>query len=94
MHLGRLWSGNITRKTGRRVIDTGPYALVRHPIYTGLLLALRHGDEINIHNFGRLTVVHRPARQGRNPRTGDAIQLAARITVKFKQATALIGDGS
>ena len=40
LHLGRLWSGNITRKEGHRVIDTGPYALVRHPIYTGLLLAI------------------------------------------------------
>jgi protein-S-isoprenylcysteine O-methyltransferase Ste14 len=40
IHLGRLWSGRITRKADHRVVDTGPYALVRHPIYTGLLLAL------------------------------------------------------
>ena len=40
IHLGRLWSGTITRKQGHRVIDTGPYALVRHPIYTGLIFAL------------------------------------------------------
>lgn len=40
IHLGRLWSGSITRKEGHRVIDTGPYALVRHPIYTGLIFAL------------------------------------------------------
>lgn len=40
IHLGRLWSGTITRKEGHRVIDTGPYALVRHPIYTGLIFAL------------------------------------------------------
>jgi hypothetical protein len=33
IHLGRLWSGAITRKEGHRVIDSGPYALVRHPIY-------------------------------------------------------------
>jgi protein-S-isoprenylcysteine O-methyltransferase Ste14 len=39
-HLGRLWSGAITRKADHRVIDTGPYALVRHPIYTGLILAI------------------------------------------------------
>lgn len=30
----------MTRKTGHRVIDTGPYAIVRHPIYAGLILAL------------------------------------------------------
>jgi protein-S-isoprenylcysteine O-methyltransferase Ste14 len=40
IHIGRLWSGSITRKEGHRVIDTGPYALVRHPIYTGLIGAL------------------------------------------------------
>ena len=40
LHLGTLWSGNVTRKEGHRVIDTGPYGLVRHPIYTGLLLAI------------------------------------------------------
>jgi protein-S-isoprenylcysteine O-methyltransferase Ste14 len=39
LHLGTLWSGTITRKEGHRIVDTGPYALVRHPIYTGLLLA-------------------------------------------------------
>jgi protein-S-isoprenylcysteine O-methyltransferase Ste14 len=40
IHLGRLWSGAITRKEGHRVIDSGPYALVRHPIYTGLMVAI------------------------------------------------------
>jgi protein-S-isoprenylcysteine O-methyltransferase Ste14 len=36
LHLGRLWSGSITRKAEHHVVDTGPYGLVRHPIYTGL----------------------------------------------------------
>jgi len=40
IRLGALWSGQITRKTDHRVIDSGPYAIVRHPIYTGLLLAV------------------------------------------------------
>ena len=39
LHLGPLWSAAITRKRDHRVIDTGPYALVRHPIYTGILWA-------------------------------------------------------
>jgi protein-S-isoprenylcysteine O-methyltransferase Ste14 len=39
LHLGRLWSGWITKKEGHRIIDTGPYAIVRHPIYTGVLTA-------------------------------------------------------
>jgi protein-S-isoprenylcysteine O-methyltransferase Ste14 len=37
IHLGRLWSGRITRKEDHRIIDSGPYAIVRHPIYTGIL---------------------------------------------------------
>jgi protein-S-isoprenylcysteine O-methyltransferase Ste14 len=39
LHLGRLWSGTVTRKQNHHVVDTGPYALVRHPIYTGLIEA-------------------------------------------------------
>src|SRR5690242_19380761 len=39
LYLGALWSADIVRKEGHRVVDTGPYALVRHPIYAGLVLA-------------------------------------------------------
>lgn len=39
LYLGPLWSGSITRKEGHRVVDTGPYGLVRHPIYTGIIAA-------------------------------------------------------
>ena len=38
-HLGRNWSGIVTVKRDHELITTGPYAIVRHPIYTGLLLA-------------------------------------------------------
>jgi protein-S-isoprenylcysteine O-methyltransferase Ste14 len=40
VHLGRYWSGEVQIKEGHRIIMTGPYALVRHPIYTGFLLAI------------------------------------------------------
>lgn len=40
IHLGKLWSGTVTRKEGHHIVDTGPYGIVRHPIYTGLLLAV------------------------------------------------------
>lgn len=35
--LGSNWSGAVTVKQGHQLIRRGPYALVRHPIYTGLL---------------------------------------------------------
>jgi protein-S-isoprenylcysteine O-methyltransferase Ste14 len=36
-HLGTNWSHAVTVKQGHELITTGPYALVRHPIYTGIL---------------------------------------------------------
>jgi protein-S-isoprenylcysteine O-methyltransferase Ste14 len=38
--LGALWSGQIATKVEHRVVDRGPYAIVRHPIYTGVLLSI------------------------------------------------------
>ena len=40
IHLGTLWSGRVTRKEHHRIVKTGPYAIVRHPIYAGISLAL------------------------------------------------------
>ena len=39
LHLGRLWSGFVTLKQDHRVVDSGPYGLVRHPIYSGVMAA-------------------------------------------------------
>jgi protein-S-isoprenylcysteine O-methyltransferase Ste14 len=36
-HLASNWSSEVTIKQGHELITTGPYALVRHPIYTGIL---------------------------------------------------------
>ncbi len=36
-HLGSNWSRSVTIKQGHELITTGPYAVVRHPIYTGIL---------------------------------------------------------
>ena len=40
IYLGPLWSSVITRKKDHKIIDTGPYAFVRHPIYCGLIVAI------------------------------------------------------
>jgi protein-S-isoprenylcysteine O-methyltransferase Ste14 len=49
--LGGNWSGVITLKEGHELIERGPYRVVRHPIYTGLL-AMFAGTAIAIGFFG------------------------------------------
>jgi len=61
LHLGRLWSDTVTRKEGHRVVDTGPYRLVRHPIYTGFIvmdlgLALLCGSALALAGVAMMTV--------------------------------------
>lgn len=38
--LGRNWSGTVTVKQDHELVQSGPYRIVRHPIYSGILLAL------------------------------------------------------
>src|ERR1051325_6882427 len=40
LHLGRLWSASVTRKADHHIIDTGPYGIVRHPIYSGVIFSV------------------------------------------------------
>lgn len=40
VHIGRNWSGQVMIKRDHELIRSGPYARIRHPIYTGLLLAV------------------------------------------------------
>lgn len=40
VHLGGNWSGTVTLKQDHTLTRTGPYRFVRHPIYTGLLVAI------------------------------------------------------
>ncbi|HXW55651.1 MAG TPA: isoprenylcysteine carboxylmethyltransferase family protein [Candidatus Cybelea sp.] len=39
-HIGRYWSGSVSLRTDHQLIRTGPYSRIRHPIYTGILMAL------------------------------------------------------
>jgi protein-S-isoprenylcysteine O-methyltransferase Ste14 len=39
LHLGPLWSSTSAPTEDHRIVDTGPYGVVRHPVYAGLLLA-------------------------------------------------------
>lgn len=52
--------------------------------------ALENGDEITLPGIGKLKVSERPARNGRNPKTGEALRIAAKKVVKYVPAKALI----
>ncbi len=51
---------------------------------------LMKGGKLGLVGFGTLSVNERPARQGRNPRTGKTIKIAAKKVVKFKAASNLL----
>jgi protein-S-isoprenylcysteine O-methyltransferase Ste14 len=59
--LGSNWSGNVTIKQGHELIRRGPYAVVRHPIYSGLLLsvagtAVAFGEVRHVLGFALVTL--------------------------------------
>jgi protein-S-isoprenylcysteine O-methyltransferase Ste14 len=39
-HLGRFWSSTVALREGHQLIRSGPYAFIRHPIYTGMLTGI------------------------------------------------------
>ena len=39
-HIGRFWSASVALKAGHELIRSGPYSRIRHPIYTGIVVAL------------------------------------------------------
>ncbi|MCI8346884.1 MAG: HU family DNA-binding protein [Bacilli bacterium] len=51
--------------------------------------ALSKGDKVPLVGFGTFAVSKRAAREGRNPKTGDIVQIAARNVVTFKPGSAL-----
>ena len=51
--------------------------------------ALEKGEAVNIAGFGTFTTRQRAARQGRNPRTGEAVSVPARTVAAFKPGKAL-----
>jgi DNA-binding protein HU-beta len=50
---------------------------------------LAAGDEVSVGGFGKFSVTDRSARQGRNPQTGETIQIAASKAPKFSAASGL-----
>ena len=55
----------------------------------GVKLSLKKGDKVSLVGFGSFSISKRKARTGRNPKTGEAIKIAAANTPKFTAGKAL-----
>jgi DNA-binding protein HU-beta len=58
-------------------------------VFAAISADLKSGGEVKLAGFGSFAVGERAARQGRNPQTGETIEIAASRAVKFKPAKAL-----
>ncbi|MFC4351260.1 HU family DNA-binding protein [Fodinicurvata halophila] len=58
-------------------------------VFDSITAALKKGDEIRLVGFGTFMVAHRAASEGRNPRTGEKIKIAASKQPKFKAGKGL-----
>jgi len=57
LHLGRNWSAMVTVKESHQLIKSGPYRLVRHPIYFGMIVAMAGAAVVNRELRGVVSVV-------------------------------------
>jgi DNA-binding protein HU-beta len=64
-------------------IDRNSAALAVETTFELIAEALKHGDEVKLIGFGTFAVSDRKAREGRNPRTGETVQIAASKAPKF-----------
>ena len=55
-------------------------------VLTGIVDAAKKGEEVNLAGFGKFKVKDSPARQGRNPATGEAMEIAASRKLAFSPA--------
>ncbi len=53
-------------------------------VFEEISAALARGDRVELRGFGAFSVKHRPARVGRNPRTGARVQVAEKFVPFFK----------
>ena len=64
-------------------------AKVVQAVFEGISSALSRGEEVRLAGFGIFEVAERAAREGRNPRTGEVVTIAASKAPKFKPAKLL-----
>ena len=73
-------AAGLTKADATRAIDA---------TFASITGALAKGDKVPLVGFGTFSVSKRAARQGRNPKTGEVVQIAARNAVSFKAGSAL-----
>ncbi|TYB83953.1 MAG: HU family DNA-binding protein [Kosmotoga sp.] len=71
---------DMTKKKAKEVFDS---------IFEEITDVLDDDDKLTVRNFGTFKVSHRSARKGRNPQTGEEIQIPARKVAKFKASKSL-----
>lgn len=71
---------NLTKAQAKAVVDG---------LFKAMTDAAKGGDEINVPGFGKFKVKASPAREGRNPSTGQTIKIAASKKLTFAPAKAL-----
>ena len=76
----------VAKKTGLTKADANRALDATLAAITG---ALAKGDSVPLVGFGTFKTAKRAAREGRNPRTGETVQIAARNAVTFKAGSAL-----
>ena len=59
-------------------------------IFDTMEKALLNGESISIINWGKLEVVERAPRLGRNPKTGEEVKIGTRKSIKFRPGKALL----
>ena len=71
---------HLTKRDAEAVVNT---------LFDAMTAALKRGERIEIRGFGSFQVKERKARKGRNPKTGEAVQIAAKRTPFFKVGKSL-----
>jgi len=69
-----------TKSQAEQVLDT---------VFESIVSSLKKGDDVSIGGFGIFSAKMRAARTARNPRTGEAVKVAAQKVPKFRAAKAL-----
>ena len=82
------WAHNRTalgaRTAARPSLSRADAATALDALVSAIADALDSGEAVNLASFGRFTAHHLAARQGRNPRTGETVAIAARTVPTFK----------